>query len=268
VADGVRVNTSFERVKVLEGSAANEAVAVTGAIEYSRNPAWKGNARLELRHGEDSDNVLSTLGLAYRLSDTWSLLGKNTLAAIHSRAGDTTRLTDLLQTGVAFRALESLGWNGLAKYEYKVEQDNGFADLKRAVHSVAVSANYQPNRATVFSGRYAAKAARDRSAGLDTRSTAQLLAARMVRQLGKDWDVGVTAQMLVEGGTRARQFGAGLEAGYQVRTNTWVSVGYNLLGFREPDLSGADATSRGIYVRLRMKFDENSLTGLLSAPTL
>jgi len=268
VADGVRVNTSFERVKVLEGSAANEAVAVTGAIEYSRNPAWKGNARLELRHGEDSNNVLSTLGLAYRLSDTWSLLGKNTLAAIHSRAGDTTRLTDLLQTGVAFRALESLGWNGLAKYEYKVEQDNGFADLKRAVHSVAVSANYQPNRATVFSGRYAAKAARDRSAGLDTRSTAQLVAARMVRQLGKDWDVGVTAQMLVEGRTRARQFGAGLEAGYQVRTNTWVSVGYNLLGFREPDLSGADATSRGIYVRLRMKFDENSLTGLLSAPTL
>ncbi|MDQ2823205.1 MAG: hypothetical protein M3Y65_22955 [Pseudomonadota bacterium] len=268
VADGVRVNTSLERVKVMAGSNANEAIAVTGAIEYNRTPEFKANTRLELRHAVDSDNVLSTVGLAYRLSDTWSLLGKNTLAAIQSRASNSTRLTDLLQSGVAFRALETLGWNGLAKYEYKVEQDNGFADLKRAVHSVAVSANWQPTRESVFTARYAAKIARDRSAGLDTRSSAQLIGARMAHDIGKDWNVGVIGQMLVEGGTRARQFGAGIEAGYQVRKNTWVSAGYNFLGFKEPDLSNADATSRGIYVRLRMKFDEHSLTDLLSAPAL
>ena len=265
VADGVRLNTTLERVKVLAGSTANEAVAVTGAIDYTRIDGLRANTRLELRHAEDSDNVLSTLGVAYRLSDAWSLLGKNTLAAIHSRAGDTLKLSDLAQAGVAYRALATLGWNGLAKYEYKLEQDSGFADLKRAVHSIAVSANYQPALDTVFSGRYAAKLVRDRSAGLDTRSVAQLLGGRVTHQLGKDWDVGATAQMLVEGGTRARQFAAGLEAGYQVRTNTWVSAGFNLLGFREPDLAGADATARGAYVRLRMKFDENSLVGLLSA---
>jgi uncharacterized repeat protein (TIGR01451 family) len=266
VADGVRVNTSLERVKVLAGSAANEAVAVTGAIDYTRNPALRANARLELRHAEDSNNILNTLGLAYKLSDTWSLLGKNIYTATHSRAGDSTRLSDLLQTGVAYRALSTLGWNGLAKYEFKLEQDNGFADLKRAVHSIAVTANWQPRAETVFSGRYAAKLVRDRSAGLDTRSTAQLLGGRVTQEIGRDWDVGATVQMLVEGGTRARQFGAGLEAGYQIRTNTWVSAGYNLLGFREPDLAGADATARGAYVRLRMKFDERSLLGLLSAP--
>jgi uncharacterized repeat protein (TIGR01451 family) len=263
VADGVRLNTSLERVKVLSGAAANESMAVAGALEYARNPDWKGNLRLELRHAEDSDSLLNTVGLAYRLNGAWSLLGKNTLAVTHSKAGDSTRVNELLQSGIAYRALESLGWNGLAKYEYKLESDNGNADLKRAVHSVAVTANWQPRRETVLTGRYAAKLAMDRSGGLDTRSTGQLVAARLMQELKGDWNVGATAQMLVEGGTRSRQFGAGVEAGYQLRKNTWVSVGYNLLGFREPDLAGSDATARGAYVRLRMKFDERSLEGLL-----
>ncbi|QJE01913.1 DUF11 domain-containing protein [Massilia forsythiae] len=263
VARGVRLNTAFERVKVLAGAAANEAVALAAGVEVARSPDWKANMRLELRHAVDSDSLLHTLGLAYRLSESWSLLGKNTLAATRSRANDSLRLNELLQSGVAYRALESLGWNGLAKYEYKVERDTGIANLERAVHSIGVTANWQPLRETLLSARYAAKLAHDRSGGYDTRSKAQLLAARLVQELRGGWDVGASVRALVDGGTRGRQFGAGLEAGYQLRKNTWISAGYNLLGFREPDLAGADATARGAYVRLRMKFDERLLEGLL-----
>ena len=95
---------------------------------------------------------------------------------------------------------------------------------------------------------------------------AQLLSGHVTRQIGKDWDVGAVAQVLVSAGSR--QFGAGLEAGYQLRRNTWVSVGYNLLGFHERDLAGQVATAKGIYARLRIKFDERSLDGLLSSDAL
>jgi len=268
VAEGVRMNTSLERVKVLAGNAANEAVAVAAAVEYSRDPALRVNTRLEVRHAEDSNSVLSTVGIAYKLSETWALLGKNTLAATHSKGGasseGSSKITDLFQTGVAYRALATLGWNGLAKYEYKLERDTGLAELERAVHAIGVTANWQPRAETVFTARYAAKVAQDRSGGLDTRSLAQLVAARVTQELKRDWDIGATVQMLVDGGTRGRQFGAGLEAGYQLRKNMWVSAGYNLLGFREPDLASADATARGVYLRLRMKFDERTLEGLLS----
>jgi len=268
VAEGVRMNTSLERVKVLAGNAANESVAAAVAVDYSRDPALRANTRLEMRHAEDSNSVLSTIGVAYKLSETWALLGKNTLAATHSKGGSvhdgSSKITDLFQTGVAYRALATLGWNGLAKYEYKLERDTGLADLERAVHAIGVTANWQPRAETVFSARYAAKVAQDRSGGLDTRSLAQLVAARVTQELKRDWDVGATVQMLVDGGTRGRQFAAGLEAGYQLRKNMWVSAGYNLLGVREPDLASADATARGVYVRLRMKFDERTLEGLLS----
>jgi len=265
IADGVRASTSFERVRVLSGPATNESIAATGAIDYARNPLWRGNARLELRHGEDSDAVLNTLGLAYKLTDDFTFLGKNTYAANRSRTTDSERVNELLQSGVAYRAPGSLGFNGLAKYEFKLESDNGPADLKRAVHAVSLAGNWQATRATAFTGRYAGKLVNDRSAGMDTRGSAHLLAARVTHELQRDWDIGATAQVLFNGEGSGRQFGLGLEAGYQLQKNMWVSAGYNLLGFRERDLAGADATAKGAYLRLRMKFDERALEGMMSA---
>jgi len=268
LGQGVRANTSFERVKVLSGNAANEAIAVTGAIEVNRHPRWSGNARLELRHGEDSDGVLSTLGLAYKIDESWTFLGKNTLAATRSNAAKAMRVTELLQSGVAYRALESIGVNGLAKYEYKLERDDGIAALKRAVHAVSVNANWQLRRDTVLSARYAAKLAMDRSGGLSTRTVTHLVAARATYEINEDWDIGATAQALFDRDTRGRQYAAGVEAGYQLQKNMWVSGGYNFMGFKERDLAGADATAKGLFARVRMKFDENTLQGLLSGNLL
>ena len=268
LADGVRANTSFERVKVLSGAADNESIAVTGAIEVSRHPRWTGNARLELRHGDDSDGLLSTLGLAYRIDESWTFLGKNTLAATKSNASGSLRVTELLQSGVAYRALESIGVTGLAKYQYKLERDDGLANLKRAVHAVSMNANWQPRRDTVVSARYAAKLALDRSSGLSTRSVSHLVSGRVTHEINADWDIGATAQVLLDRDTRGRQYAAGLEAGYQLQRNMWVSAGYNFMGFSERDLAGADATAKGAYVRVRMKFDENTLQGLLSGDLL
>ena len=268
LGQGVRANTSLERVKVLSGSSANEAIAVTGAIEVNRHPRWSGNARLELRHAEDSDGVLSTLGLAYKIDESWTFLGKNTLAANRSNSTRAMRVTEVLQSGVAYRALESIGVNGLAKYEYKLERDDGIADLKRAVHAVSVNANWQPRRDTILSARYAAKLATDRSGGLSSRTVSHLVAGRATYEINEDWDIGATAQMLLDRDTRGRQYAAGVEAGYQLQKNMWVSAGYNFMGFKERDLAGADATAKGVFARVRMKFDENTLQGLLSGDAL
>jgi hypothetical protein len=41
----------------------------------------------------------------------------------------------------------------------------------------------------------------------------------------------------------------------------WASAGFNWTGFTDRDLSGADYTSQGFYVRMRFKFDENLFSG-------
>ncbi|MDB5940264.1 MAG: outer membrane protein precursor, partial [Polaromonas sp.] len=60
-----------------------------------------------------------------------------------------------------------------------------------------------------------------------------------------------------KGGARERTLG--LEVGYQAMKDLWISAGYNWLGLKDKDLTGADYTSKGIYLRLRFKFDETSL---------
>jgi hypothetical protein len=58
-------------------------------------------------------------------------------------------------------------------------------------------------------------------------------------------------------GSGAAETALGLEAGYLVWKNLWLSVGYNAKGFSAPDLASEAVTQRGAYLRLRFKFDEN-----------
>jgi hypothetical protein len=58
-------------------------------------------------------------------------------------------------------------------------------------------------------------------------------------------------------GTRQRSLG--FEAGYNIATNLWMSIGFNVMGLRDPDLTANDYTDKGIFMRLRFKFDETIL---------
>jgi uncharacterized repeat protein (TIGR01451 family) len=257
IDEGVRLNTSFERVQTLDGNGRNESAAVTGAIEYTKNPLWKGTARLELRTGFASDSLLNTLGLARKLSRDWTFLGKNTLSIVNGKNGGADQTREWLQLGAAYRETETNRWNGLAKYEYKHEDDTGSLPVKRAAHILSTHANYQPDRALVYTGRYAGKFVQEESGGLGRRSVTHLLSAHITRDLGKRWDVGAIASTLFSGDFGSRQHGLGAEAGHLLKENLWVSSGYNFFGFTDRDLAGEDYTAQGVYLRLRFKFDES-----------
>ena len=60
----------------------------------------------------------------------------------------------------------------------------------------------------------------------------------------------------------ARQTAVGVELGYLLATNLWLSAGFNHTGFAaDRDLAGYEYTQRGAYVRLRFKFDETLFQG-------
>ena len=64
------------------------------------------------------------------------------------------------------------------------------------------------------------------------------------------------ASLHMDGGMSNRKGGMGLEVGYMVQENLWLSAGYNFFGFKDKDLAGTDYTDRGVYLRMRYKFDE------------
>jgi uncharacterized repeat protein (TIGR01451 family) len=267
IANGLRLNTTFERVTPItrvttnSGTAVNssEATAVTGAIEYTANPLWKGSTRLEVRTSDASDSILSTAAIAYKLTREWSLLTRSTYAHTAVKGvttGDQDRWR--VQIGAAYRDVDTNRWNMITRYEHQAEKDTTTDPiLKRTVDLVSLNFNYQPERSLILTGRFATKYVNEDSSGISSTSFGNLISGRATYDITNRWDVGVSTSLHTDGGLANRKIGLGVEVGYMVQENLWLSGGYNFFGFHDRDLQGADYTDRGVYVRMRYKFDES-----------
>lgn len=264
LAPGLLVNTSFERVSPLTApgvSSGNDALAVTGAVEWTRPDLWKSTARLEFRNADTGDNALASFGYARKLSRDWTLLGR-TLWDDYDAAQRQTR--GFSQLGVSWRETDSNRWNALARYEHRFERHSATPTqlaTRDLAHVLAALVNYQPVQRFTFSGRYAARMSSNQANGTETNSTAQLFMGRGVMDLSSRFDVGVISSALVSDGFSDRRYGLGGELGLIMMKNLRIAGGYNVFGFTDRDLQSLGTTRRGPYLELGFKFDE-SLFGI------
>jgi hypothetical protein len=243
------VDGSFERVTQIRGGT-GAATAVAGGIEYARDPMWTGTGRLEFRRESTLERWLASAGFARKLNRDWSALGRTTWMMVP----DEQRVDTRSQVGLAWRQTDGNRWNGLARYENKLERTGGPVTYRKVANIASVHANLQPRRALVLSGQLAAKWAHDDQLGLATHSVAQLAAGRATVDLGRSLDVGVAARGLASG---SNEFGLGAELGLIVMKNLRLAAGYNVFGFRDIDLAGTERTDRGPYLNLGLKVDES-----------
>ena len=261
IADGLRLGTTFEHVHAFSGNGQNENIAAAFALEYTGAKTWKGSTRLEVRDGATNQSLLHTLGFASRLAREWTFLGRNTLSIQRNKGGGRDggeHLIERLQAGIAFRDADHDRVNALARVEHREERDDTQVgiDLRRAVELISLHADWKLSRPFLVSGHYAAKWTRENSLGIATRYRAQLAAGRATWEFAPRWDIGIAASALFGEHARSRQYAFGVELGYLVATNLWVSAGYNISGYRDDDLAANEYTQKGPYVRLRYKFDE------------
>ncbi|MBL0140673.1 MAG: DUF11 domain-containing protein [Betaproteobacteria bacterium] len=270
LAPGLRLGTSIERVHALAGTGQNENTAGAVALEYTANPLWKGTTRLELRDASTSESLLFTVGLASRIGRDWTALARNAYSLQRAKDSGSEKVVERMQAGLAWRDTETNKWNALGRVEYRLEQDDTQVglQLKSSTTLVSLHADWQPRRPFLVTGRYAAKWTTDNSNGLASKYRAQVVGGRATWEFAPRWDIGLVTSLLVGESFDSRQYGVGLELGYLVSTNLWVSAGYNVFGYRDADLSGADYTAKGPYVRLRYKFDESFLESAGAAPVV
>jgi hypothetical protein len=260
LSEGLNLQSGFERVHTLAGTGNAESTALTFGLEYTANPLWKGSSRLELREGKTQDSILSTFALASKLGRDWTFLGRNTYSLLKNKGemhGENKQ--ERLQFGLAYRDTDSDRWNALGKIEHRAESDTTQPEvvLKRTVEMVSLHANWQPRKPFTFSGRYAAKRVNENSNGIASKTNAQLVGGRAIWEVAPRWDVSVNASTLFSQGAAAKQYGLGLELGFMVMENLWLSAGYNWFGYKDADLTASDYTNKGAFIRLRYKFDED-----------
>ncbi len=257
---GLRLSTTAEDVKTLTGTSNNDALALTGAVEYTASAKWKSSGRFEWRQSSSSDAILSSVGLALKLSDSYTLLNRSIYSlTIPKSAGQTDRLQVRIQNGISFRPTHSNRTTVLSMVELKEEKDGTSTVMipDRKVAILTLAATHQPTSKLVVSARYATKWSNDVTSVVDSTMDGHMTTTRVSYDLHRNWTVGVGSSELFSNHFHNIEYAHGVEFGRVLGKNLWLSLGYNLTGFYDRDLGGEDATRRGPYVRMRFKFDES-----------
>ncbi len=268
VRPGLAVSTSLERLESIDGTVRHANSAGVG-LEYTGSQRYKASGRLERRADPAAISWLSTLAWTAKLNDDWSFLARELYNNSNSELpGQGVLLQNRVIVGFAYRSTASNVMSSLIRYESKRERDsNPLAPLDRHVDIVSYHTNYKPASNLTLSGQLAGKWAYDTLTDavgtIRSRYSAQLVAGRMTYDLDDRWDVGINGSLL-HGDPRSDQYGMGFEFGRILTTNLWLSAGYNFSGFNDRDLVDSDYFNKGVYLRLRYKFDEK----VLGAPAL
>ena len=262
VTPGVAVNGSFESIRTFSGIERN-SIAITGGADVNTG-GLRVTGRMEWRGSTNSDAYLASVALGKQVSQQWTLLTRNVmLREVGKLQSSGTRTQARMQVGAAYRGSIESRWDALSMFEYRIEDSSavGVDPTRRSLAIFSANLNYQPGRGMTFSTRYATKWNLDRSNGLESDSLNQMVSWHITKDLSRKFDIGVIGSVLANSTFDWRKQAFGAELGYQLKQNIWISGGYNLLGFYEGDLPGGRDSRQGAFLRLRFKFDEETLKG-------
>ena len=76
------------------------------------------------------------------------------------------------------------------------------------------------------------------------------------------FDVGLNASVYNSYRSDVSDYSVGVDVGYNLATNIWVSAGYNVAGFYDQDFADARYTAQGPFLRFSIKADQHSLRAI------
>ncbi len=267
ISDRVEANVMAERLEILSGSS-RSATALGGGIGFG-DRLWQGDARLEWRRldraamapvDNSAESWMSTISFARKIGGDWTGLVRNYVLLTDDSSRSGSQLQNRFQIGAAYRPSDRNDIDVLFRYENKLERNSELTSVEdRRVDIVSAGVNFHPSRRLWVTGRLAAKDVRETIVDIEDDYRAWLFASRIIIDISPRFDVSALTAVMISPNDESRDEAYGLEAGYLLRENFWLSLGHNFAGFYDRDLSGRDQTESGWYLRLRMKFDEKLL---------
>jgi len=238
----------------------SDYTAVTLGATYKLE-AWSWWNRVEYRTSDSEDRWGVSSGLYGQLREDLGITTR--LQAFLAESADGSRDDNAdLRFGVVWRPLHSR-WLLLDRLDLLADRQTSATSTLRGWRLVNnLNLNCRVGRRTQISLQYAAKYVLETIDGSEYRGYTDLVGFEGRYDLTERWDIGAYASMLHSWNGGQYQYRLGASVGCQVITNAWVSLGYNLLGFTDPDFSAAEYTAQGPYLRFRLKFDQASAADL------
>jgi hypothetical protein len=242
------------------GSMTEDFFAAFVGAQY-RQDLWQLTSRLEHRSADTEERWSSTTGwyrepieghamsVSLQAFDTSMLLGGGNTEAV-GRLAWAFRPDD--SRWIVFDRFEM-------KYDEHTESLNAF-ESSRLVNNL--HANWQLSPALQLGTQYGARYVSSTFEGERYAGLSDLFGLDLRRQLSRRFDLGVHAAALHSWESAVMDYSTGFDVGATIAKNMWISVGYNVAGFRDDDFSASRHTAQGPYVKIRIKADQDTFKDL------
>ncbi len=230
--------------------------AVSLGASY-QNQGWAWTSRIEHRTADTEDKwgiysgavgePRKGLGLSARLQWYETEAGND----IEGSHGD-------LRLGLVHRPF-ARRWTFLNRTDLALDTRRGgdsTFDNRKFVNNLLANYRRKTAQASLF---YGAKYTRDTIDGLEYSGYTDSIGVEVRQDIGKRWDLGARASTLHSWNSNQYDYSYGLSVGFNPATNIWLSAGYNWAGYEDDDFSLAGYTANGPYLKLRFKFDQQSV---------
>ncbi|MEL6567856.1 MAG: hypothetical protein AAFQ22_05515 [Pseudomonadota bacterium] len=225
-----------------------------------RSDTEVASARGEIRESLESQRFAAILGGAREVSQEFSYAGA---LRYQSEAGGPSgnRQTVDARIGAAMRPRGD-GTVFFNRLDFGYDEQSGFSDEWRVVNNFA--ANTMVTDRTQLATFVGAKYVETELAGARANGWTGLIGAELRHDLSERFDVGLQGLVMHGSASETTEFSIGPSVGFSPRDNVWMSVGYNFTGFHDDDFEAAEYSDQDVYLKLRLKFDQDDVDGLLS----
>ncbi len=256
-------NASFNTsgAPAASGSFNNDYTAVSIGTAY-RDDGWSGTGRLEARFAENEDRWGFIAGLLRDQNRDFSWSAKLDLFYTDSAAGAEELRTDT-SLSLAYRPLRS-HFIVLERldFEYRDQMGSDFDfESRKLLNHLKI--NHLFDRRTQLSWQLSNKLVVDTIESDEYTTFGTLAGVEVRKDFRPGWDMAMHGRVRHQTSGDEVSASYGLSIGRVLVDNVWVSLGYNLTGFYDPEFSSSEYTAQGPYFRIRAKFDQLSVTDAL-----
>lgn len=224
------------------------------------NEIMTGSARFEARNSSAGDTWIGTGALARELSEEFSIAGA-VRGVFNEAAGEPNATSQLdARVGGAWRPRgeETVYFDRLdLKHTKNIRGETETKFVNNFAMNTMVADNWQ------LSTNYGVKHVRTDIADNKFTSWSHLVGAETRFDLTEKIDLGLRGQLMTTTGTGTKEFSYGPSIGIAPVKNVWINAGYNVTGFKDDDFEAAEYSRKGVYLQMRIKFDQHTAQGLL-----
>ncbi len=270
INEALSFSASMDRTKVLTTNAPtplnlNAPIATGGEsfVAYSVGAdyapgTWVWTNRLEWRNSSLSKHRGATLGIQGHVLE--NLPAQLTLRWQHDVLASNA-LT--LASDASLRAAWRPSYDQLIllnRFDIRRHEQTGAGTDTRSLRYINnMTANWQTYDAWQLRFNHGIKLTDESIASGSWSGLTDLFGMQLIYDVTDDWDFTIQASTLRVRHLNNYQPNFGIATGYNMFDNFWLSIGYNFVGYYDQDFTAAEYARKGVYMRFRFKYDQDSL---------